>query len=320
MIQNIKVDIIYYSVGSDFEMEFNLCGCCRMRMLTDKVEGQSEFSKSLARAVGRSRVIILCGPLFGDKGLIKTVSAVTGIKTEKLDISNYNIETDSDIEVLTGSTPLISEGGVFGGCIIESGTQSIIMLSESKSLRKDITKQLVFPYITKISVGDEDGFEKKEEPVKPQEDEKTATETVEELLKEAMNERTEESNDEKDVSDEGEKKLDENSFFVISSDSVSEDSDTTASEFNGVFDFDANDDGMSVEERNDSYYFEDYDETQNSGTNKYTVAIRVLIVFVILIALAILYLAVAKPLMAGNSIMSYLKDAFEMKAMTNFLI
>ena len=36
MFQNLKVDVIYYKTNSDFEMEFNLCGCCRMRLLSDK--------------------------------------------------------------------------------------------------------------------------------------------------------------------------------------------------------------------------------------------------------------------------------------------
>ena len=30
MFQNLKVDVIYYKTNTDFEMEFNLCGCCRM--------------------------------------------------------------------------------------------------------------------------------------------------------------------------------------------------------------------------------------------------------------------------------------------------
>ena len=38
MFQNVKVDIIYYDTSTDFELEFNLCGCCRMRLLTDKTD------------------------------------------------------------------------------------------------------------------------------------------------------------------------------------------------------------------------------------------------------------------------------------------
>ena len=51
MFQNVKVDIIYYKTNTDFEMEFNLCGCCRMRLLTDKSPDRKTAVHSLARAV-----------------------------------------------------------------------------------------------------------------------------------------------------------------------------------------------------------------------------------------------------------------------------
>ena len=57
MLYNLRSDIIYYKSGSDFELEFNLCGCCRMRLLTAKPSNKKTFVHSLARAVSRSRVI-----------------------------------------------------------------------------------------------------------------------------------------------------------------------------------------------------------------------------------------------------------------------
>ena len=39
---NLKVDIIYYKTSSDFELEFNLTGCCRMRLFKDKIEAELE--------------------------------------------------------------------------------------------------------------------------------------------------------------------------------------------------------------------------------------------------------------------------------------
>ncbi|MEE1055109.1 MAG: hypothetical protein U0L36_04660, partial [Acutalibacteraceae bacterium] len=68
MFQIIKVDIIYYQTNTDFEMEFNLCGCCRMRLLTDNAPDKKTLVHSLARAVSRSRVIIIVGNLFGEEG------------------------------------------------------------------------------------------------------------------------------------------------------------------------------------------------------------------------------------------------------------
>ena len=36
VFENFKIDLIYYNTQTDFEMEFNLCGCCRMRTFNDK--------------------------------------------------------------------------------------------------------------------------------------------------------------------------------------------------------------------------------------------------------------------------------------------
>ena len=43
----MKVDVIYYKTNTDFEMEFNLCGCCRMRLLTDKAPDRKTGSPGM---------------------------------------------------------------------------------------------------------------------------------------------------------------------------------------------------------------------------------------------------------------------------------
>lgn len=151
MIQNIKVDVIYYKCPTDFEMEFNLCGCCRMRMLTDKAGDRSDLIRSLSRAVSRSRVIICSGPLFEAEGLIKSVAAAIGKSLERVNSAAYGIRTSSDIEVIKGSMPLVTADGMFGGCIIESGPQSIVILTESRSIRKALMGSLIHPYIEELS-------------------------------------------------------------------------------------------------------------------------------------------------------------------------
>ena len=156
MSENIKIDVIYYMVPSDFEMEFNLCGCSRMRLLTDKVNNRKDYVASLSRCVLRSRVIISCGPLFGEKGLIKTVSKATELGTEVIDSSKYNLTDENEFHILKGSIPLISSNGVFGGCIIENGPQTLVILTENKALRKDIMNELIHPYISGVSKLPED--------------------------------------------------------------------------------------------------------------------------------------------------------------------
>lgn len=151
-MQNIKVDVIYYKTPTDFEMEFNLCGCCRMRMLTDKASDRRSLIHSLSRAVSRSRIIICAGPLFDDEGLINNVALAIGKPTEPVDIAEYNIRSGEPISVIKGAVPLVTEEGIFGGCIIESGPQSIILISESRSIRKSLMNSLIHPYIEELSI------------------------------------------------------------------------------------------------------------------------------------------------------------------------
>lgn len=154
MLQNIKVDIIYYKTATDFEMEFNLCGCCRMRLLTDKAPDRRSMVQNLARAVSRSRVIIIVGSLFGEEGILNTVSGAIGKTLTKIDNKLYGISDSSEISVISGATPLVTSDGCFGGCIIESGPQSMIMLSDGKSVRKAIMQSLIHPYIEELCAGE----------------------------------------------------------------------------------------------------------------------------------------------------------------------
>ncbi len=151
MIQNLKVDIIYHLTPSDFEMEFNLCGCCRMRLLSDKTTDKKSFVKALARDVARSRVIMACGPLFGADGMISIVATAIGNGLAICDNKTYGIKGDEQIHIISGSTPLVTPDGYFGGCIIESGPQTIILLTENKAFRKSIMQNLIHPYIEEIS-------------------------------------------------------------------------------------------------------------------------------------------------------------------------
>lgn len=150
MFQNLKVDVIYYKTNTDFEMEFNLCGCCRMRLLTDKTPDKKTMVLSLARAVNRSRVILIVGNLFGDEGIIKLAAEAIGGTTSPADNKTYGIAGDEDIQIIDGSVPLVTAEGYFGGCIIESGPQTLILLSENKNIRKAVMKTLIHPYIEEL--------------------------------------------------------------------------------------------------------------------------------------------------------------------------
>ena len=160
MLYNLRSDIIYYKSGSDFELEFNLCGCCRMRLLTDKPSNKKTFVHSLARAVSRSRVILITGPLFGEDNTIEIVAQALGTTTEVVNYKAYNIASDDEIEIIKGSLPLVSDDGSFGGCIIESGPQTMILLTDNKTLRKSIMSYLIHPYISELYAAEMQGNNK----------------------------------------------------------------------------------------------------------------------------------------------------------------
>lgn len=193
MLYNLRADIIYYKSGSDFELEFNLCGCCRMRLLTDKPSSKKAFVHSLARAVSRSRVILIAGPLFGEENAVEIVSQALGTTTEIVDNNTYNISSEDEIEIIKGSLPLVSSDGSFGGCIIESGPQTMILLTDNKTLRKNIMSTLVHPYISDLYSAELQENNNAKEKNKPE------TEEVEEISTEIIDNTIDEKGEEPDI-------------------------------------------------------------------------------------------------------------------------
>lgn len=146
-MSNLKLDIIYYMTSSDFEMEFNLSGCYRMRIFKDKIESKKELVRSLARDVSRSKVILVVTDLFGENSAIPTLSRAIGIPLISPNKEEYGINTNEDIIIPETAVPLVTKTGIFGGFIIESGPQSIIIVSNVRSLRHEIMKTYVHNYI-----------------------------------------------------------------------------------------------------------------------------------------------------------------------------
>lgn len=146
-MSNLKIDIIYYKTSSDFEMEFNLSGCCRMRMFKDKVETPKGLVNTLARDVSRSKIILIVSDLFGEDSGIPTISRAIGLPLVAPSKSEYGIKTTDDIKLPETAVPLVTKSGIYGGCIIESGPQSIIIVSSVRALRHEIMKAYVHNYV-----------------------------------------------------------------------------------------------------------------------------------------------------------------------------
>ncbi len=151
MIRNIKTEIIYHNCPTDFEFEFNLCGSSQMRLLTESCETQKDFIKYLDRGVSRSRIIIIIGDISGQNNVTKLTADAIGYDTQIIENSEYSIKNNNTSTIISGAVPLITSAGVFGGCIIESGPQTIILITKDKDIRKSIMKELIHDYISDLS-------------------------------------------------------------------------------------------------------------------------------------------------------------------------
>ena len=151
MIPNLKVDIIYYKTQSDFEMEFNLSGYCRMRIFKTSADTQEELINSLATDLDRSQVTIIVSDVLDKDSGVATVADAIGIDLVSVNKDEFNISSDEEIYIPKNAVPLISKSGAYGGCILESGIQSIILITDNRALRHEVMKTLVHQYIFDIS-------------------------------------------------------------------------------------------------------------------------------------------------------------------------
>ncbi|MBQ6885808.1 MAG: hypothetical protein IJN56_08760 [Clostridia bacterium] len=329
-MQNLKVDIIYYQSPSDFEMEFNLGSSCHMRTLSDKTTDKKSFIKALVRGVARSRVIMCCGPLFAEDGLIKIVSKAIGTGTSRCDNKIYGINSDEPIDIISGSTPLVTPDGYFGGCIIESGPQTIILLTENRTFRKSIMKNLIHPYMSEISyvfpnattesVADSPESEAYDTAVSENEiyltekDEEYDKDVVEdESSKLSVDTESDEYNmdfvmsgsDEEEPDTEPEVALESDTYMDIYATSKTEDEPTqdieetyTSSEEDGLFISEKVQDVLEQKQK------------KQDTMRAMDVTITALVVLLLLAVLALVYLLVLRPVSMGVGVGDYIKEIF----------
>ncbi len=320
MVQNLKLDIIYHLTPSDFEMEFNLCGCCRMRMLSDKTTDKKSFVKALARDVARSRVIIACGPIFGADGLINIIATAIGSGVEVCDNKTYGINTDDEIKIINGSTPLVTPDGYFGGCIIESGPQTIIVLTENRAFRKAIMQNLIHPYIEEISyIPTSDDFDDEavvtdyQPAVTEQETYITSPEAVEVYEDDVLAEIT--ANEEHNIE------------FIMDGEEPAEETKPEAPTIDESYNLMYTE--VETQEEIKSRYEDPYKPSESDNMflstpeddddeipknekqlKKMNITIVILVLLILLSVLAIVYFIVLKPMTMGISTEEYVKEIF----------
>ena len=331
MVQNLKVDIIYHQTPSDFELEFNLCGCCRMRLLSDKTSDKKSFIKALARDVARSRVIIGTGPLFGDEGLIALVARAIGSTLCACDNKTYGINSDDVIKIINGSTPLVTPDGYFGGCIIESGPQTIVLLTENKSFRKLIMQNLIHPYIEEISytptntvaVASNDAEPEFETAIAEQEiyltqpDEYNSNEDSDDVQ---PLETTDDSHNIEFIMD-GEDATDISDIESVSDEAPSNNTnngyDIMYTEIESEKDIKARYQDPYVPSESDSMFItnletdeEEIFDKKKARMRRMDITIVLLVLFLLLAVLALVYFIVLRPITMGISIGDYIKEIF----------
>lgn len=344
MIQNLKIDIIYYDTPSDFEFEFNLGGCCHSRVLNNKTSSAKEMIGCLSKAVSRSRVILVIGKLGGADGLFSLISKAISIPLTEVSAEEYGIVSGTDTTVIANSLPLVSTDGLLAGCIIESGPQSIILLPSEKSLRKDIAENLVFQYITAVSrtpdtetvvtpdSTEEDSIDLKEENVPMVEtetiEENSATNIEDEVQGDIfINEPQQaviETNDEPIIEAEAditvnEEQIEEEEKIIDIYEEPSEKSKSPDIDDNYVYNIYSD---KPTEEKYEKYEdYEDYDDydyddeddededsgkkTSKSGIN---IFIWVILGLMFIIAAIILYMLVYTPLKSGVNVAEYISQ------------
>ncbi len=334
MIQNLKIDIIYYDTPSDFEFEFNLGGCCHSRVLNSKTSSPKEMISCLSKAVSRSRVILIIGKLDGSDGLYSLISKAISLPLSEVNAEEYGIAPGTDTTVIANSLPLISTDGLLAGCIIESGPQSIILLPEAKSLRKDIAENLIFQYITAVSrtpdtetvitsdsADNEEVADIEPDAVPMVEEEPITEETITEELAEAETSQEENETETEIFAEETvvSEQEEDNDDTVISEtvtnvfeneeeqifDIYTEDNNEESVDIDNNYVYNSHTDSDTDEEYDE--YEEDYEDDKNTKSGINTL-IWIILGLMFIIAAVLVYMLVYTPLKNGTDVIQYISQ------------
>lgn len=122
-----------------------------MRIFKDKIDSAKELVNTLARDVSRSRIILIVTDLVGEKNGVEIVCSSIGYKYEPVNKEAHSIKNDENISAPAGSLPLVTKSGEYGGCILESGKQSIIIVSSDRALRHEVMRLYIHQYVFDIN-------------------------------------------------------------------------------------------------------------------------------------------------------------------------
>ena len=146
---SVKVEFIYYNENGDPRLEFGLNGNFTTRVLSSYCSEDKEYLYALKKAVSRNTIIIVVGGFRDDGHLMKVTALSIGRKIESYDFvgMGYGKVANAPDLLPEKCLPLVDKEGQFAGILLESGPQSIIMLSENNPNKSFIIKEYISPYV-----------------------------------------------------------------------------------------------------------------------------------------------------------------------------
>lgn len=145
MAGNIKLEIIYFKTEPDAALEFGLQGNFAVRILSSRVQNAAGLVGALKKASVRNEFIVVVGG-FEDGAVTGVIAKAIG--RELVPAAQYmNGQPDGGLSVPADAIPLVAENGALCGAVIESGFQSILLLSGDGQQRELVLKPLLLPYL-----------------------------------------------------------------------------------------------------------------------------------------------------------------------------
>ena len=112
-----------------------------------KTDSPRDFLIELSNAVERSKIIIAIGELYGKNGLINVLSKGLDLPMSAVDWKGLGISPIIDTLLPQNAVPLLSNDDSLVGMILESGSQSIIVLGPDEKTRTEMLELYIEAYI-----------------------------------------------------------------------------------------------------------------------------------------------------------------------------
>ena len=146
MSKDVRIEILYYKTPTDVALEFGIRGNYPLRLLSSNCQDINSFFLSLKRAVSRSEIIIIVGGYSKKDYLPTFIARSIGKKCFTPNYNDYDIVENYNL-IPEGAIPLAPKSKLFGGFLIEHGPQTIISLTDDKTVRNEVVEEFVVKYI-----------------------------------------------------------------------------------------------------------------------------------------------------------------------------